>query len=181
MFEVGAPKAGDSPAEDWQAGYPLNTIVMDRLIAHPKALIVLFISETPLMRSPRPTDAHKLCYWFGNASTDGLTIITQYPDLYTETYDGLLAELFAEGGSNLREAQNFGNHLLHKVKAGKHDSCAVWACTDNSVWSAVWNKGMSTMKHLFNIALNLKVECQKHEVLLNTCYISGREGDSYCH
>ena len=32
---------------------------------------------------------------------------------------------------------------------------------------------MSTAKHLFDIALELKVECQKHEVFLYTCHVSG--------
>ena len=121
----------------------------------------------------RPMDTHKLRYCIGDASTEGFAIITQHPDLSTETRDGLWDELFAEGGSNLREAQNFGNHLLQEVKAGKHDDCAVWACTDNSVWSAVWNKGMSTVKHLSKIVLKLEVEFHKHEVFLNKCHISG--------
>ena len=129
----------------------------------------------------RPTDSHKLRYCVGDASAEGFAIVTQHLDLSTETRHGLWDKLFAEGGSNLREAQNFGNHLLHEVKAGTPDGCAVWACTDNSVWSAVRIKEISTVKHLFNIALNLKVECQKHEVFLNTCYISGREGDCYWH
>ena len=40
-------------------------------------------------------------------------------------------------------------------------------------YGQLYNKGMSTVKHPFNIALNLKVECQKHEVFLNTCHILG--------
>ena len=81
--------------------------------------------------------------------------------------------MFADDGSNLREAPNFGNHLLHEVLDGEHDGCAVWAGTDNVVWSAVWRKGMSSVKHLSKIALNLKVACQEHDVYLNISHLSG--------
>ena len=75
----------------------------------------------PLM----PTDSHRLRHCVGDISAEGFAIVTQHQDLSTEARDGLCNELFAEGGSNLREAQNFGNHLLHEIEAGKHDSCAV--------------------------------------------------------
>jgi hypothetical protein len=121
----------------------------------------------------RPIDVHKLRYTVGDASAEGFFIATQYPDATLDSRGGLWDETFAQGGSNLREAQNFGNHLLIKVKAGKHNGCAVWAFTDNAVWSAVWNKGMLSVKHLFRIALDLKIACQVHEVFLHTCHISG--------
>ena len=70
--------------------------------------------------------------------------------------------LFSEGRSNLRETQNFKNHLLGEVQAGTHDGCAVWAATENAVRSAVWSKGMSSGRYLFKIALDLKVACQEH-------------------
>ena len=124
-FEVGSLEAGDSSDGEWRAGYPLSTRITDKLIIHAKALLALFISETPLMVPLRPTDSHKLRYCFGDASAEGFAIVTQHPDLSTETRDGLWDELFAEGGSNLREAKNFGNHLLHKIKAGKPNGCAV--------------------------------------------------------
>ena len=56
-----------------------------------------------------------------------------------------------------------------------HDGCAVWAGTDNAVWSAVFNKGILFVKHLFKIALDLKVACQKHEVYLDVYHMSGNK------
>ena len=68
MFEVGSLEAGDSPDGEWRAGYLLNTRITDELIAHAKALLALFISETPLMVPLRPTDSHKLRYCIDDAS-----------------------------------------------------------------------------------------------------------------
>jgi len=63
--------------------------------------------------------------------------------------------------------------MLLEMKDGKHDGYAIWAGTDNAVWSLIWNKGMSTVKHLFLLALELTVECQKHEVFLYFFHLSG--------
>ena len=104
MFEVGALETRDAPTGEWQAGYPPNTRITDALIANAKALLVLFRSETPLMAPPRPTDAHKLRYCVGDASTEGFTIVTCQPNISTENHDGLREEIFAEDRSNLREA-----------------------------------------------------------------------------
>jgi hypothetical protein len=87
--------------------------------------------------------------------------------------EGLWDLQFAEGGSNLWEAQNQVNHLLYKIRAGKHDRCKLWGATDNSVWSAVWNKGMSKAWHLFYLVLTLKQEAWKHEAYLRIFHISG--------
>ncbi len=98
---------------------------------------------------------------------------TQYPDLVFDKRDGLWLDSFAAGSSNLREAQNIVNHLLWDIRCGKHDGCAILQPTDNAVWSYVLNKGLSTAKHLFNLVLDLKVECRLHEVYLYPLHISG--------
>ena len=89
--------------------------------------------------------------------------------------DGLCDKTFAERGSNLCEAQNFANHCLVEIKSGKHDGCSLWVATDNAVWSAVWHTGMSTAKHLFNLAVDLRVEYQTHEVFFHVFHISGKK------
>jgi len=162
-----------APKDDYARGYPISTHITEELVNHATALLKIFASDVPLMIPLRPTDSHKIRYTVGDASAEGFSIATQYPDTTISFRDGLWSEAFAEGGSNLCKAQNFGNHLLHEVLASKHDGCAVWAGTDNAVWSAVWNKGMSSVKHLFNIALNLKVACQDHEVYLHIYHLSG--------
>ena len=82
-------------------------------------------------------------------------------------------EYFADGGSNLQEVQNFGNHLLQEVLEGKHNGCDVWTGTDSAVWAAVWNKVMSYVKHLCKFSLNLEIASQAHEVYLDIYHISG--------
>ena len=85
--------------------------------------------------------------------------------------DGLWNPVFSGKGSNLQEVQCQANHLLLEIKAGTHDGCDIWCVTDNAVWSAVWNKGMSSTKYLFNLVVELKVECQAHKVYLHLCHI----------
>ena len=126
-LERGTPSRNHN---DWQSGYPLVTNITDELVAHVEALLELFQSETSFMAPLRSTDSHKFCYCIGDASAEGFAIATQHPDLSLETQDGLWDEVFAEGGSNLREAQNFGNHILNETKAGNYYGCDVWACTN---------------------------------------------------
>ena len=173
MSAVAMMEGEDAPTMEFKKGYPVKTRITSQLVDHANALLRLFSSDLPLMVPLRPTDAHKLQYTVGDASAEGFSIVTQYPDLTIQARDGLWDEVFAEGGSNLRDVQNFGNHLLEEIRAGMHDGCALWAATDNAVWSAVWHKGMSSVKHLFKIAVDLRVECQSHEVFLHLFHISG--------
>lgn len=173
MLEAALMDGKELPPTDFKKGYPARTRITTELLDHVDALLYLFASESPLMVPLRPSEAHKLRYVVGDASAEGFAIATQYPDLSLHCRDGLWEDEFAKGGSNLREAQNFANHCLHEIRSGMHDGCALWAATDNAVWSAVWHKGMSSVKHLFNLAVELRVECQNHEVFFNLFHISG--------
>ncbi len=87
-----------------------------------------------------PADVRKLCFFIGDASIEDFGGATQFPDGTITSWEELWDQKFAGGGSNLREAKNQVNHLLHEIIAGRHDGCKLWAATDNSVWSAVWKK-----------------------------------------
>ncbi len=156
-------------------GYPYITRVTEQLKMHVEALLELFPTDEPLAQPVRPTDKHKLRYVCGDASREGLSWATQYPNGTLEGRDGLWAADFAKGGSNLREAQNQVNHLLLDIKANKHDGCEVWCATKNAVWSAVWHKGMSLAKHLFSLVVDLKLACREHEVWIMLFHISGNQ------
>lgn len=155
------------------SGYPTYTVVTSELIDHCEALLDLFDAELPLTDYIRPSSSRAYRYYVGDASREGLGGATQYPDGVIRGRRGVWDPGFADGGSNLREAQNQVNHLIQEVRAGKHDGCEVWAFTDNACWSAVWLKGLSTAKHLFKLVLRLKIECRIHEVYLHVCHISG--------
>lgn len=155
------------------SGYPILTQITPELIAHCEALSDLFNAEEPHAVYIRPSSASKYRYYVGDASREGLGGATQFPDGRILGRRGVWDPKFAEGGSNLREAQNQVNHLLAEVRAGLHDGCALWAFTDNAVWSAVWRKGLSTSRLLFNLVLQLRIACREHEVYLMVCHISG--------
>jgi hypothetical protein len=142
LLESSIETGQDSPL-DAQGDYPMLTPVNSELLLHAKALQILFAGEQPLMVPLRPMDKGKLCFFVRDASREGFGGATQFPDAMVATREGLWDPEFAKGGSNLREAQNQVNHLLQELQMGKHDGCEVWAATNNSVWSAVWNKGSS--------------------------------------
>ena len=153
--------------------YPPFTPITVEMGLHVKGLLKLFNTEQPLVTPLRPSDAKKVRYTVGDASAEGFGAATQFPDMTLRGRDGLFLDDFARGGSNLREAQNQVNHLLDDIKAGLHDGCEVWCATDNAVWSAVWNKGLSTARHLFNLVLELRLQAREHEVYLHVFHISG--------
>lgn len=173
MEEVKRLEDSEATFLEAQTGYPLTTIVTKELNLHAQALLRLLDSEAPLALPIRPSDKHKLRYTIGDASAEGFGSATQFPTMEIQGRDGLWDPSFAEGGSNLREAQCQVNHLLGEIRAGDHDGCEIWCFTDNAVWSAVWNKGMSSARHLFLLIVELKLECRKHEVYLQVVHISG--------
>eukprot|EP00956_Cyclotella_meneghiniana_P007544 scaffold10186_cov44-Cyclotella_meneghiniana.AAC.4 len=111
----------------------------------------------------RPSSANNYRYYVGDASREGQGGATQFPNGSIRGRRAVWLKTFAEGGSNLREATAQVNHLINEIQTGVHDGCAVWAFTDNAVWSVVWLKGLSTAKHLFELTLKLKIECRVHE------------------
>jgi hypothetical protein len=53
-----------------------------------------------------PTDKGKLHFFVGDASKEGFSGVTQFPDGMVMLQEGLWDPNFAEGGSNSKEAQN---------------------------------------------------------------------------
>ncbi len=130
----------DSPLNA-QGNYPVLTPVTLELLLHTGALQILFKEEQPLMVPIRPTDKGKLHFFVGDASQEGFGGAPQFLDGMVMSQERLWDPNFAEMGSNLQEAQNQVNHLLQEIRIGKHNGCKLWAATDNSIWSDVWNKG----------------------------------------
>jgi hypothetical protein len=153
--------------------YPVETRITSELLKHVEALRTLFAAETPLTLPLRPTDSQKIRYIIGDASAEGHGAGCQYPSLIFEGRDGLWTQEFSKNTSNLREAQNLVNYAMHDIQAHKHDGCEVWIFTDNSVFSYVFQKGLSTSKDLFYLVLELRMLARQHEVFLRMCHISG--------
>lgn len=133
-----------------QGDYPAFARITSELLLYAGALRMLFDQEESLTLPVRPSRSKALRYVIGDASAEGFAIATQYPEGRVDFKDGLYLsgrdETFAEGGSNLREAQNQVNHLVWEIGQGKHDGCEIWAATDHDVFAQVWvwQKGIST-------------------------------------
>ncbi len=94
MSEVAIIEGEDAPTMDFKKDYHVTAHITSQLLDHANELLCLFSSELPLMVPLRPTDANKLQYTVGDASADGLSIVTQYPDLIIQGQDGLWDENF---------------------------------------------------------------------------------------
>lgn len=171
--DVAALELTDATREMAAGGYPLLTRVTYQLVLHVLALRRLFTGPTPRVVQIRPTDIHKLRYSVGDASAEGFAIAVQYPLLVVEERDGLWLDEYSAKSSNLREALNIANHLKHDIALGKHDGCEIWQATDNAVWSAVCSKGLSSVRHLFDLLVELKLLAHKHNVFWRCFHISG--------
>ena len=173
MDECQKLEDSDASRHEALAEYPALTRVTYQLVLHVSALRKLFDSPTPRVVPIRPTEKHKLRYACGDASAEGFADAVQYPDLVIDERDGLWLPEMADKSSNLREALNIANKLKLDITAGRHDGCEVWQATDNAVWSAVCNKGMSSVRHLFDLLVDIKVLCHQHQVFYNCFHISG--------
>ena len=163
----------DAPRDVAGAGYPVSTPVTYELISHVHALSQLFTGEVPREVLIRPTDKSKIRYMVADASAEGFAAGVQYPSLVVEERDGLWDEDTSASTSNTREALNIANHLKYDISHGKHDGCELWCGTDNSVWSAVCNKGLSSVRHLFKLWVDINLLCYEHCVFLHCFHISG--------
>ncbi len=132
LLEFSIESDQDSPL-DAQGDYPLLTAVNPELLLHAKALQTFFAGEQPLMVPIHPTDKGKLCFFVGDAPREGFGGATQFSVGMVMSREGLWEPDFSGGGSNLREAQNQVNHLLHEIRMGMHNGCKVWAATNNAV------------------------------------------------
>ena len=92
MVEAASMDRRELPSLEFKKGYPANTRITSELLSHVEALLYLFSSETPLMVPLRPSEAHKLRYVIGDASAEGFSIATQYPDMNLDCRDGLWDE-----------------------------------------------------------------------------------------
>ena len=154
-------------------GYPAMTRVTHELVMHIHALRQLFNGLTPRVVELRPREKHQLRYSVGDASAEGFAMAVQYPSLTIEERDGLWLEEYSAKTSNLREALNIANHMKHDIAMGKHDGCEIWQATDNAVWSAVCTKGMASVRHLFQLLVDIKLLAHEHNVFWKCFHISG--------
>ncbi len=67
---------------------------------------MLFKGEQPLTVPIQPTEKRKFRFYIGDMSREGFGGMTQLPDGTIVSREGLWESGFAQGGSNLQEAQN---------------------------------------------------------------------------
>ena len=153
--------------------YPVLTRVTYQMVLHTQALRKLFAGEEPRVVLIRPMEKHHLRYACGDASAEGFAQAVQYPNLEVDERDGLWLPEMSAKSSNLREALNIANHIKRDIREGRHDNCEIWQATDNAVWCAVCNKGMSSVRHLFDLLVEIKLLAHEHNVFYHCFHISG--------
>jgi hypothetical protein len=175
--ELAARDLGDSEdiGEVALSDYPILTRATYQLVLHTHALRRLFNTEEPRVCHIRPMEKHMVCYVCGDAWAEGFAQAVQYPDLTIDEQDGLWEEEITMKSLNLREALNIANHLIRDITAGYHDGCEIWQGTDNAVWSCVCTKGMSLVRHLFDLLVEIKILCHEHNVFYHCFHISGEQ------
>mmetsp|Transcript_5950 Transcript_5950/g.13021 ORF Transcript_5950/g.13021 Transcript_5950/m.13021 type:complete len:1140 (-) Transcript_5950:4782-8201(-) len=163
----------DSLRRDALEGYPARTKITPELLMHVRALQKLFNSEEPRVVEVRPREANMLRYIVADASAEGFGYGTQFPEMQFVEREGMWTPEFGDSSSNLREATNIAHNLKRDIESGMHDGCELWCGTDNAVWSAVWNKGMSTARALFYLMVDIKQAAYDHSCFVICFHISG--------
>lgn len=153
--------------------YPREVRLTRSLLRDAKVLREFYEQEDPIIQLVRPRDKGDLSYIAGDASGDGFGAGTQDAAGHVRAQHGLWLTEEAGRGSNWREARNLANRVLRDVRAGRMDGHEVWMATDNSTWSAVINKGMSTSEQLYDVVREVKEECRRHDVFLHCFHVSG--------
>ena len=149
--------------EDAGMGSNLNTPqtkvkAVSRLVCDLKALEALTSSDKPPRRQGRSKIVHELLYGFGDASATGFCGTFQTAVNHGRGYKfndqihyqyGHWCAATSEASSNYRELLNLVQGLESLVREKDRHSIEVFLFTDNSTAEAVFYKGNSTSKKLF--------------------------------
>jgi hypothetical protein len=133
---------------------PETVKAVNRLAWDLEALRILFSAGTPAVRTIRPSGVVSVIYGFGDASGSGFGS--------SFTHDNGVAYRVGVWGSdadgessNYRELRNLVEAVEAEVKDGNFRDTELFLFTDNSTAEAVFYRGTSSNRKLFNLVLRL--------------------------
>lgn len=145
---------GDVEMES-QDGAPEYVFGVSRLAMDLEALSILFEQDKPAIRVIRPSQLVAVKYGFGDASGSGFGT--------SVTHDGGVSFRVGVWGhdadgesSNYRELRNLVESVEAEAEAGHLLNTELFLFTDNSTAEAVFYRGTSSNRKLFNLVLRLR-------------------------
>jgi hypothetical protein len=138
------------------------------------ALERLLALDTPPKRIVRSRKVAEVFYGFGDASQDGFGFNMQKPDDDQLMFRfGQWCDEVSEESSNYRELLNLVVRLEELVEDGTLKGAEVFLFTDNSTAEAVYYKGNSSSKTLFELMLRLRELEMKGDLKLHVIHVAG--------
>jgi hypothetical protein len=142
-------------AEAHAGGPPKFVKAAPRLAGDLEALQHLTSSVQPPRRRVRSAKTLEVYYGFGDASAMGFMLDMEVEgDLFFR--HGHWCDATAEASSNYRELKNLVDGLEELVRSGRVKDAEVFLFTDNSTAEAVFYRGNSTSRPLFELMLRLR-------------------------
>jgi hypothetical protein len=143
-----------------------------RLASDMDALQFLFSSDEPPRRKIRGTVVIEVFYGFGDASKTGFCTNFEIDGQIRYRY-GHWCDETSEESSNYREFKNLVDGLEQQVKTGRICGAEVFLFTDNSTAEAVYYKGNSSSKKLFDLILRLRKLEMDASLILHVIHVAG--------
>jgi hypothetical protein len=143
-----------------------------RLASDMEALQLLFSSGAPPRRKIRGTVAVEVFYGFGDASKTGFCTNFEVDGEIQHRY-GHWCDATSEESSNYRELKNLVDGLEQQIIAGRLVGAEVFLFTDNSTAEAVYYKGNSSSRKLFDLMLRLRKLEMDASLILHVVHVSG--------
>jgi hypothetical protein len=162
-----AEEPGEVPPEA-----PEIVLGVKRLLWDLTALRILFSADHPAVRVIRPTGVLSVIYGFGDASGSG------FGSSFTHA-NGIVYRVGVWGSdadgesSNYRELRNLVESLEVETKEGKLRDTEVFLFTDNSTAEAVFYRGTSSNRKLFNLVLRLHRLEMDFGLVLHLIHVAG--------
>jgi hypothetical protein len=137
-----------------------------------KALQTLFAATHPPLRRIRSNNLVEVYYGFGDASQDGFGFNIQIGGHIVYRF-GQWCTSLSEESSNYRELFNLVVRLEELVDDGTLVDCEVFIFTDNSTAEAVYCKGNSSSKPLFELVLRLRQLEMRGNLIMHMVHVAG--------
>jgi hypothetical protein len=163
-------------------GPPSRVKAASRLEGDLEAFTKLFGSEAPPRRLVRSAVSLQIFYGFGDASGVGhssnfqgfrrLGDRVEEDDRIHFRY-GHWCDAVSEASSNYRELLNLVESLEAQVESGRVQGAEVFLFTDNSTAEAVFFKGNSSSRPLFDLMLRLRHIEMKGDLVLHVIHVAG--------